>query len=72
VLFIAVSLGWLVLVLFTIAMFRLAAISDARREAELSEWLATPVVVKHRAADAGGDAERLPPESQPGIHRAAG
>lgn len=53
-------------------MFRVAAISDARREAERSEWLAMSLLVEHRAADAHGHDERLPSESRPGFHRAAG
>jgi D-arabinose 1-dehydrogenase-like Zn-dependent alcohol dehydrogenase len=66
---ILVSLGWLAVAVFTIRMFRVAAISDARRKAELAKWLAMNVRVEHRAED---HVERLPSESQPGFRRAAG
>jgi hypothetical protein len=61
-----------VVAVFTMAMLRVAAISDARREGELSEWVAMSVLADHRAADAGGHAERLPSEARPGFHRATG
>jgi hypothetical protein len=64
-----VPLGWLVLALCTITMFRVAAISDARRQAELSEWLAMSALVEHRASD---QATQPASRSRTSLRRAAG
>jgi hypothetical protein len=65
------SLAWLLIALFALSLFRLAAISDARREAELAEWLAMNVRVEQRASELAVRADRLRSESRPRLRRAA-
>jgi hypothetical protein len=65
---ILISLGWLFVALLAFAIFRVAAISDARRRSQ-AEWLAMKVLVERHVL--GGDraeARRLASR----IHRAAG
>jgi hypothetical protein len=67
-----VALGWLVAVIAITRVFRVAAISDARSDAQLSQRLARTPFVGHRAASAYGSSERLRREHAADAHKAAG
>jgi hypothetical protein len=60
-LFTAVVLGWLAVALFIVTIVRVAAVTDARREAQIAEWLSRRRLAERRAAD-GAHTERIPPE----------
>jgi hypothetical protein len=53
-------------------MFRLAALSDARSSAELSEWLAARVPVEPQPDQLDGDRERLRAQLPADLHEATG
>jgi hypothetical protein len=60
-LFTAVALTWLALALFIVTIVRVAAVTDARREAQIAEWLSRRRLAERRAAD-GAHSERFAPE----------
>jgi hypothetical protein len=61
-----------VVALAIISALRLAAISDARSDAELSEWLAVSPLVEHRSAGVQAVPERLRAKYQRDLRKAAG
>jgi hypothetical protein len=61
-----------VLVLLPISMIRVAAISDARRERELSEWEASNIGVEQRSADRRSRDRSPSSDPQTDLDRAAG
>jgi hypothetical protein len=58
--------------LFTVAMLRLAALSDASHDAALSERMATIDLVVHAAADPASRAEQPHSDVRPADYRATG
>jgi hypothetical protein len=71
-LLILVPLCWLAVALFAVTMLRLAAVTDAKREAQLAEWLSRRVGTERRAPAEGERSEDLRRELRRRLHRAAG
>jgi hypothetical protein len=71
-LLILVPLGWLALALFIVTMLRLAAATDARREAELAEWLSRKLGAERRAPSESQRFEEFRRELRRRLYRAAG
>lgn len=69
-LFTAVALTWLALALFIVTIVRVAAVTDARREAQIAEWLSRRRLAERRAGD-GSHSERFPAEHRRRLYGAA-
>ena len=63
---------WLAVVLFVLAMCRVAARSDDSHAVALTEWIATSNLAEHEAAPADSPDEQLVFDPQRGVERAAG